>query len=157
MSKVSFKELILKFAELPELVTKEIEKEIKKSAIKIRDDAVKKFGEYQPEVGSYPAWEQLKEATIKQKEKAGGSEDPLIGHSDSNGSKVWSQPLRNTIGIKTEKLTAAVGTDDPLGEYHEYGTEHIPPRPFLRPALYENQDNIKNNVKEGIQNGVKVL
>jgi len=157
MASTSFESLIKMFATMPEIISKEIEKEIKKSAIKVRDDAVNKFGEYQPAVGPYPAWEELKEDTIKQKEKAGGGEDPLIGHSNGNGSKVWPQPLRNTIGIKTEGLTAAVGTDDPIGKYHEYGTEHIPPRPFLRPALYENQDNIKNNVKEGIQNGIKSL
>lgn len=157
MAQISFEGLIRKFAEIPELVSREIEKSMKKSAIKVRDDATKKFGEYQLAVGPYPAWEDLKESTIKEKEKVGGAEDPLIGHVESNGAKVWPQPLRNTIGTKTEGLTAAVGTDDPIGKYHEYGTEHIPPRPFLRPALYENQDVIKNNVKEGIQNGIKSL
>jgi HK97 gp10 family phage protein len=174
MSKVSFESLIMKFAAMPELITKEIEKSMKKSAMKVRDDATKKFGEYQPAEGPYPAWAQLKESTIKEKEKAGGGDDPLIGHYPSgtgNHKRMslknakdafkrtgkWPMPLRSSIGIETEGLTAAVGTDDPIGKYHEYGTEHIPPRPFLRPALYENKDSIKNNVKEGIQNGIKAL
>lgn len=157
MSNVSFEELIMKFAVMPKIIEKEIEKSMKKSAMKVRDDATKKFGEYQPAVGPYPAWENLKEVTIKQKTKAGGGEDPLIGHYSGKKLSKWPAPLRNTIGIKVEGMTAAVGTDDPIGEYHEYGTSHIPPRPFLRPALYENQDTIKNNIKEGMQNAVKNL
>lgn len=169
MKKVNFEELIMKFTEIPELVTKQIELSMKKSAMKVRDDATKKFGEYQPAVGPYPAWETLSLRTVIEKMDRGAeSPQPLIGaygasqYQEGNRvtkNEIWPEHLRNTIGIKAEGLNAAVGTDDPLGKWHEYGTEdeRIPPRPFLRPALYENQDTIKNNVKEAIQNGLKSL
>ena len=169
MASTSFESLIKMFATMPEIISKEIEKEIKKSAIKVRDDAVNKFGEYQPAVGPYPAWEMLSINTVTQKINHGAEgTQPLIGAygadkfqegNKATKNEAWPQPLRNTIGIKVEGLQAAVGTDDPIGKHHEYGApkKNIPPRPFLRPALYENQDNIKNNVKEGIQNSMKTF
>lgn len=160
MSAISIDGLIKKMALLPEIAQREVQKKMKESAMQVRDTAVKKFGEYQAAEGDYSAWPELKPETVAAKEKAGGAEDPLIGHYDGKAkNKVWPQPLRNTVGTKVDGFAAAVGTDDPLGEWHEYGTEdgHIPPRPFLRPALYENQDNIKNNIKAGLENAIKAL
>ena len=60
-------------------------------------------------------------------------------------------------------MDAAVGTDDPIGEWQEYGTPEaspgtiIPPRPFLRPALYENQEKILENVAEALQEAMKKI
>ena len=38
---------------------------------------------------------------------------------------------------KHNPLLAEVGTNDPVGLYQELGTATIPPRPFMRPAGYE--------------------
>lgn len=147
--------LIMKFAAMPKKISKEVEKSIKKSATEVRDTAVKKFGRYQPQIGPYNRWQLLSQSTSMRKEDAGSpGDDPLIGHySKGQKNKVWPAHLRNTIGIKVEGMTAAVGSDDPLAAHHEYGApaKNIPPRPFLRPALYENQENIKDNVKEAIR------
>lgn len=173
MASIDFNSLIEKLVAAPEAVRNQVENEMKKSAVMVRDEAVKKFGTYQPGVGDLPAWAKLKKSTISQKEEAGSEgDDPLIGHSNSHGKKIWEAPLSRSIGYKVDGLNAAVGTDDPLGEIHEYGApdtsgEHaksaagknhtsvIPPRPFLRPALYENQDKIKDNIKEGLQDALK--
>jgi len=165
---VSFGELIARMMAAPAKVEAAVSLGVKAAAVKVRDDATKKFGTYQSAVGPYPAWENLKPATVASKVAAGGAEDPLIGHypngngrtrrlkrTTSTGKKIyWPANLRNTIGIKVEGLNAAVGTDDPLGKFHEYGTAHIPPRPFLRPALFENQEVVKEAVKAGVIAGM---
>ncbi|MDB5083311.1 MAG: hypothetical protein JWN30_197, partial [Bacilli bacterium] len=58
--------------------------------------------------------------------------------------------LRNSIMVKVTGLTGVIGTNNPLAPHHEFGTHKIPPRPFLRPALFEEQDFIKKQLKEAI-------
>ncbi len=42
------------------------------------------------------------------------------------------------------------------GAVHEYGyaPKGIPPRPFLRPSVFENKDEIENDIKQAIANAV---
>jgi phage gpG-like protein len=132
---------------------------VKKIAYMVRDDAVKEFGHLQPAVGPFPAWSPLKPETIRQKGSSGEG-DPLIGHYPmdrgrrrrsawrSGKRSIWPAPLRNTIEVEVKGLSALIGSADPLGPIHEFGAvgtgkSHsgvIPPRPFLRPALYKNID-----------------
>ena len=160
MAYVSMEQLIMKLASIPEKICAEVKKSMKVSAAEVRDTAKKKFGKFQPAVGDFPAWDLLTIETLHRKMDQGGaeSEDPLVGHyPPGEGNHVWNQPLRGTIDYKVDGMIAAVGTDDPLGEYHEYGTKHIPPRPFLRPALYESQVKIKENVKDALGEAMKRL
>jgi len=125
---------------------------VAKGAVKVQSTAKAKFGVYQPGVGGFPAWPQLAESTIKQKERAGGGEDPLIGHYvHKKGGRAGGQ-LRNSILVKVGEMEAAVGTNDKVGEYQEFGTSRIPPRPFLRPALYQEQEFIKTGFRKAIIN-----
>lgn len=118
---------------------------LKIAVVKVQSDAKKKFGTYQPAVGPFNEWAKLSDAYLKEKLKAGGGEDPLIGHySGKRKNSVYPTPLRNSILTEVRDFRGYVGTNDPLGEWHEFGTSRgIPPRPFLRPALYENRDFIK--------------
>lgn len=157
--RVTLSQLAKRFGRAPLLIHAEVEKSMAVSAILVRDTAVKKFGTYQPAVGEFPAWEPLKPDTVAQKAKAGAAgDDPLIGHyAGKSKNKAWPAPLRNTISIKVEGWVAAVGTDDPLGKYHEYGTAHIPPRPFLRPALYEKMAEIQAIMAGGLAAGLRKM
>jgi HK97 gp10 family phage protein len=131
-----------------------------KAAILVRDTATKKFGEYQPAVGEFPAWEPLQPETVERKIEAGSQgDDPLVGHyaKGTKGNAVWSAPLQTTIEMQVGDWVAHVGTKDQLAEYHEYGTEHIPPRPFLRPALFEKTDEIKTLVNEAVSEALRNL
>ena len=126
------------------------------SAVKVQSTAVKKFGTYQPGVGGFPAWAPLAESTIEQKAKAGGGEDPLIGHyvHKTGGGAGGSFVIQ--FRFITRDLWASIGTNDPVGVYQEYGTSRgIPPRPFLQPALYEEQGFIKTEVRKAIINTLK--
>lgn len=132
--------------------TTEIQKAIAKATVKVQSDAIKKFGTYQPEVGPFNEWPQLAEATLKEKYKAGSQgDDPLIGHYP-NGKKnpLYPAPLRNSILSQVKGFYGIVGTNNPLGKWHEFGHPKLPARPFLRPALWENRDQIKTWIKEAI-------
>lgn len=136
--KITIKQLAKRFVNFPLKIC--VSKQLKVVGIKVRDDATKKFGHYQPEVGPYPGWPPLAPATIRIKSSAGGGEDPLIGHyPNGHQNKVWPVPLRTTIKYRSWIWQVQIGTKDPLGLIHEFGTTKIPPRPFLRPAVYENQ------------------
>jgi len=168
--KITLGELAKKFATAPFKFDGVVNKELKVVGVKVRDDATKKFGQYQPAVGDLPAWAPLKPATIKAKERAGGGEDPLIGHFASSkkhrksgwksGSrKVWGMPLRSSIMLHVDGMVAHIGTDNPLARYHEYGApaKNIPPRPFLRPAAFENQKFFMERMALAWEEVIKLL
>lgn len=125
---------------------------VAQSAVKVQSTAKSKFGVYQPGVGGFPAWQGLAESTIQQKERAGGSEDPLIGHYIHKTGGGAGGELRNSVLAKIDGLSAVVGTNNKVGTYQEMGTRHIPPRPFLRPALYQEQSFIQTAFRKAIIN-----
>lgn len=61
---------------------------------------------------------------------------------------VVTERLRNSLAaddqphLEGTDLVEEVGTDVPYGPVHEYGGGFIPARPYLRPALDENHDEI---------------
>ncbi|NRD80287.1 hypothetical protein HPT25_23475 [Bacillus sp. BRMEA1] len=138
----SFAELAAKLEEKTFLLKNNAQTAVATSAVKVQSTAKTKFGTYQPGVGGFPAWATLAEATIKQKERAGGGEDPLIGHYLSKSGGRAGGKLRGSILVQIGVMEATVGTNDKIGTYQEFGTSRIPPRPFLRPALYQNQSEI---------------
>lgn len=151
---------IRKLLEIPVKTHVAVNVGMNKAAILVRDTATKKFGEYQPAVGEFPAWELLKPETVERKTEAGSQgDDPLVGHypKGTKGNAVWSAPLQTTVEMQVDGWMAHVGTKDQLGEYHEYGTENIPPRPFLRPALFEKTEEIKVLVTEAVFEALRNL
>lgn len=155
MRQVTFPQLMAKMAAMPSKIEATVAVALKKSAVEVHKTAVAKFGEYQPEVGPYPAWELLTVDTLHQKmDLAGGGADPLIGHYPKGGENtLYPVALRQSLAIEVDehKMAAYVGTNDPIAEWQEFGTKRgIPPRPFLRPALYEKGDYIKKALDEAI-------
>lgn len=146
----SLEELVIMMGEAVHLAPMEVKKGVTKAALKVQADAKTKFGHYQPEVGPFNAWAVLAEDTIKRKAKAGGGEDPLIGHYVGKRNAKWPTTLRESIDIEVRGLVGYVGTNNPLGPYHEFGTSRIPPRPYLRPALYENESFIRKCFSDAI-------
>ena len=54
-----------------------------------------------------------------------------------------SGELAASINTQSEgPYKVTVGTNKIYGPPHEFGSSRLPPRPFLRPALWDNQDNI---------------
>ena len=56
----------------------------------------------------------------------------------------WRQTgaLQASISCSVDGLLAAVGTNDPAAAPQEFGTAHLPPRPFLLPAVTNLSESI---------------
>ena len=79
----------------------------------------------------YAGWAALAPSTIAEKERLGytgkvSATDPLLRTGE----------MRATIQVSAEGRHAAIGTNDPVAEYQEFGTARIPARPFMGPAAY---------------------
>lgn len=104
-------------------------------ANRVRDAAKAKIGEYQEESGPFPAWEPLAASTLEEKERLGFSppDNPLLRTGE----------MRDSISATVVGRDAIVGSTSDKALWHELGTKHIPPRPFLGPAAHEQQHFIE--------------
>lgn len=96
----------------------------------VKKDAQSRIGTYQERSGNFAAWEPLAESTVADRVAKGYTpNDPLLREG----------VLRDSIEVETHGNEAVVGSADEVALYQEVGTEHILPRPFLGPALYDSQ------------------
>jgi phage gpG-like protein len=103
-------------------------------AERIENTARKKFGHYQPEVGHFPSWPELADFTKQDRIEKGFSEnDPLLRTGE----------LRDSMGHAVQGFDAVIGSTSDVAVYQELGTNKIPPRPFLGPAVVENEEAIR--------------
>lgn len=104
------------------------------AAAVIEKDAKDKIGHYQGEAGPFPEWKPLADSTEDEKARLGYPSDaPLLREGD----------LRDSIKHEVEGLEAVIGSQSPIAGYQEFGTDHIPPRPFIGPAAFENKEKIQ--------------
>ena len=104
-----------------------------RAAKMVQTDAKRRIGAYQDAVGPFSAWGPLAESTEAQKEAAGYSRDqPLLREGD----------LRDSIVTEHNAMEAIIGSKMEIARYQEFGTDKIPPRPFIGPAGYENHEKI---------------
>ena len=106
---------------------------VKESAEVVVEDAKFQIGAYQPETGPFPAWAPLADSTEAEKARLGYPADaPLLRTGE----------LRDSISSEVKGLEAVVGSSDDVMVYHELGTDRMPPRPVLGPALFTNRARI---------------
>ena len=94
----------------------------------------------------YAAWLALTDSTVARKAARGqtgrvSATDPLLATGE----------LRATIGHQVDGNTAVIGTPDQVGVYQEFGTERIPPRPFLAPAAFRKGEAAAKGIGEAVQ------
>lgn len=93
----------------------------------ILEDAVKaKIGEYQP------GWPPLSPSTIERK----GQDTPLLETGELRES------IHHIVIDTPNGGDVYVGSDNDKALWHELGTRHIPPRPFLQPTAMEMEDKL---------------
>lgn len=103
-------------------------------AVAVRDKAKDEIGTYQPAIGPFPAWSPLAESTIADRAAEGYSPDePLLRTGE----------MRDSIDKDVSGMEATIGSTSDIAVYQELGTDKIPPRPFLGPAVLHNEELIK--------------
>lgn len=111
----------------------------------IQHDAQERIGEYQKETGPFPAWEPLADSTEAEKARLGYPVDaPLLRTGE----------MRDSIVTEHFASEAIVGSKEKVAAYQEFGTETIPPRPFLGPAAFDNKNRIHKLIGNAAVNGM---
>lgn len=98
----------------------------------IQDEAKKEIGHLQKSIGPFQEWDELADATKADKERLG-----YVFNSDYN-PLLRTGKLRDSIEyeVNMPKLEAIVGSKDPIAAFQEFGTNRIPPRPFIGRAAF---------------------
>lgn len=108
------------------------------AAVVVRDEAKSLIGT------EYAGWPALADATVEDKQRLGyvdqvSATDPLLRTGE----------LRASIQIReATPERAVVASDDPIAGYQEFGTDRIPPRPFIGAAVFRKKDAIKVAIAE---------
>ena len=60
----------------------------------------------------------------------------------------WQQTgtLKASIAVTVADLTAEIGTNDPAAAPQEFGTRHVPPRPFVLPVLESEMGAVVDDI-----------
>lgn len=118
---------------------------LERVAVRIEKTAVSEFGVYQPAVGDFDEWPDLADSTQEERARLGYAPDePLLREGD----------LRDSMEHHVEPFEAVIGSTSELMPYHEFGTEKIPPRPVLGPALVRNEEAIRRELGGAVVAGL---
>lgn len=118
------------------------ERGLKKSAMVVEKTAKDELGTYQQAVGPFPAWSPLAEATKEDRARHGFTpDDPLM----RDGTLI-----RDSIEHEVHGHEAVIGSKEDVAAYQEFGTERIPPRPFMGPAVIHSKKKIEQIMGHGL-------
>lgn len=62
--------------------------------------------------------------------------------------------MRDSVHREVSALEAVVGSDEDKAVYHELGTDKIPPRPFLGPAVLHCEEKMKRVLGGALVTGI---
>ena len=165
---------------IEEVIQQGAQNGLKQAGMRVMGTAKAKLGTYQPSVGEYPAWQTLKPQTVKRKylsekgnvKKSGKEYLKKYGSFEPSGTAddsplVDTGALRQAITIDKSQITKGKNGKKKqnkkrknkkpsdiatYGAAQEYGSakNNIPPRPYLRPSVVENKEEIAEDIKNGI-------
>lgn len=122
-----------------------IERGLEAAARAIKKTAKSEIGHYQLAAGPFPGWSLLAASTEADKAAKGYPENaPLLREGD----------LRDSIEHETHHLEAVIGSKSDIAAYQEFGTNKIPPRPFIGPAAFRNKEKIKKILGSAVVAGL---
>ena len=128
---------------LPGAIDRGLRRAAEEIAIDVQIRAQDKLGDYQP------GWPQLAEATQQERASLGYSpNDPLF-----RGGILRSK-IEKAVDRHSDGYTAVIGSSAPQARIQELGgvnsgrpwADDIPPRPYLAPAVVEEEDKIQDHV-----------
>lgn len=110
------------------------------AAVIVENESRASLGTYQQAIGQYEAWAPLTEATETRKTAIGAPVGaPLIREGDLGQAFSHEVSGDSSVTIKNT---------DPSAIPLEHGTKHMPPRPFLGPAVLRKTDEIAQVIGE---------
>lgn len=112
-------------------VTHHLTEETAKDVEKV---AKAEIGHYQPAVGPFAKWEQLKPETEAEKKRLG---------FQLNAPLERTGEMRDSIEHRTIGNEAAIGSNDDKMVWHELGTPTVPARAVLGPAAIRVGQNLQ--------------
>jgi len=118
---------------------------LKKCAVLVEKTAKEEIGVYQSEIGDFPGWVELADATKADRLRQGFTE---------NDPELRTGELRDSISHEIDGETAAVGSTSDIMVYQELGTDRIPPRPVLGPAALRNKESIQKILSHSVAEGL---
>ncbi len=121
-------------------VMRKAETALEKSAEVIEKAAKAELGHYQPATGPFPAWPDLAPSTLAQHAAVGVGDSPLLVHGALYGS----------IQREVRDGEAVIGSTSDIAQHQEFGTEKIPPRPFIGPAEYASRPKVEKIMRLGL-------
>jgi hypothetical protein len=142
--KISLRQFSAILAAAPLRLEENITIALVKSGPLVVEVAKNKIGNYQGEIGHFPAWEPLAADTVAEKTAAGYAppDNPLLRTGGARSS-ITSYVARHILHI---------GSDDKVLLWQTLGTRRgIPPRPVIGPALYETWPLIRANLWRGVR------
>ena len=84
--------------------------------------------------------------------------DPRVIQLAEKSNRLLSPDLRESIQHEVDgtigHLEAIIGSKSDIAEYQEFGTEKIPPRPFIGPAAFNQKDKIQQLLGEAFVEGL---
>lgn len=126
-------------------IHKHTERGLEKALVLIETDAKEQIGHYQEAAGPHPAWAPLAESTEAEKARLGYPTDaPLLRTGE----------LQDSFGHEAHGNEGVVGSTDKTMVYHEMGTEKMPPRPALGPAVFKNREKIEQILGRALVEGI---
>ncbi len=139
MSKLlhSFAELEAALAEARRKAIAAAEHALGEAARAVQEDAQARIGEYQMSSWPFPEWQPLAASTEAEKAR--------LGYPD-NAPLLRDGSLRDSIVAEHDGMEAVVGSKDPVAAYQEFGTDTIPPRPFIGPAAFDSREKIQHTI-----------
>jgi hypothetical protein len=94
-------------------------------------------------IGTYqPGWAALAVTTVAEK--------TALGYAPPDNPRLRTGEDRDSIGHDVEGLRLRVGSESPITRWQELGTDKVPPRPVIGPALLESLPAIGKGVAAAV-------
>lgn len=113
----------------------------------VQKKAKQYIGHQQEQIGSLPvgyAWEELAESTKRDKERLVDSGKLALALNSDFNPLMRTGELYRSIDytVNMNALEVIIGSTSQIAAYQEFGTNKIPPRPFIGRAAYELAPNL---------------
>lgn len=127
---------------------------LQKSAEEVRDLAKEEMGHYQPSIGPFQAWPELKDSTKARRVSQGYTEnDPLLmsGQMQRDMEVIQVTNTYADVGIPHGAASRKYAAVQELGSV----TKGIPARSYLQTALWRHQETYVDRIFEMVEKRLK--